>query len=307
VQIYLSNSTDLQTLETKILSIPYQGGQFSLADAIGLLETHVLSSSTGYRSGSTKIFFLLASNSTLSAAALQNLSAPLHAIAEVWAFGIGTSGSIYQDLNYLATPVNLTYSHQGYLLPTATSLTSLSLARQVAFNMSGPYCTRVPKVIVLEWGFSTAGAVTTITYGDEITWCLCVDQFVPHTITSRTSGLFNSGILSYQSNFTVTFSTTGTYQYFCQLHPFMLGTVIVNPFTGYTSIPMRRSIVEDSQSESANEAHAGLRLPSYTVVKSQQQAPNSSLAATFGMWHSMRRTFVITACNFILLQLTIDR
>lgn len=53
-----------------------------------------------------------------------------------------------------------------------------------------------------------------------------------HTVTSvnenfSNSNLFDSGLLSQDESFTVTYNKTGSYPYQCILHPFMTGNVIV--------------------------------------------------------------------------------
>jgi plastocyanin len=47
-----------------------------------------------------------------------------------------------------------------------------------------------------------------------------------HTATS-TTGVFDSGNLSPSRSYSYTFQTAGTYPYYCGLHPFMTGTVVV--------------------------------------------------------------------------------
>jgi plastocyanin len=49
---------------------------------------------------------------------------------------------------------------------------------------------------------------------------------VPHTVTSDTA-LFDSGTLQPGESFEYTFTTLGSYGYFCSLHPEMTGTVMV--------------------------------------------------------------------------------
>lgn len=60
--------------------------------------------------------------------------------------------------------------------------------------------------------------------GTIITW---VNKDVTqHTTTSNTAGLWDSGILNSGKSFSHTFSTPGTFTYFCNVHP-MSGTVVV--------------------------------------------------------------------------------
>jgi plastocyanin len=71
-----------------------------------------------------------------------------------------------------------------------------------------------------------------VTEGDTVTW-VNVD-FDPHTITSGTFGgddagdEFDSGYMGPQASFSHTFEDTGEFEYFCALHPNMVGTVIVS-------------------------------------------------------------------------------
>src|SRR5437764_694795 len=71
----------------------------------------------------------------------------------------------------------------------------------------------------------------TINVGDTIVWTQ--RDTTIHTVTSGNSptpnGLFNSGNLSLNQTFSHTFTTPGTFPYFCIPHStFMTGTVIVN-------------------------------------------------------------------------------
>ena len=65
----------------------------------------------------------------------------------------------------------------------------------------------------------------TVKAGAKVTWMNGDD--VPHQIVSA-SGQFNaSPVLDTDQRFSAIFSSTGTYQYFCSLHPQMQGTVVV--------------------------------------------------------------------------------
>jgi plastocyanin len=52
------------------------------------------------------------------------------------------------------------------------------------------------------------------------------DDDIPHTVVA-TDGTFRSGALDSEDKFTFTFDQSGTYDYFCSLHPHMMGKVIV--------------------------------------------------------------------------------
>jgi plastocyanin len=62
-----------------------------------------------------------------------------------------------------------------------------------------------------------------IAVGTSVTW---TNTEEPHTVTAR-DGSFNSGSIPQGGSFTHAFDTAGTFEYFCEIHPAMEGTVIV--------------------------------------------------------------------------------
>ncbi len=72
-------------------------------------------------------------------------------------------------------------------------------------------------------------ASVTVSPGTTITWRNIDDR--PHTVTDR-AGSFDSGIFDTGGTYTRTFDTPGTFQYFCTLHPDMVGTVSVTGADG---------------------------------------------------------------------------
>jgi amicyanin len=58
---------------------------------------------------------------------------------------------------------------------------------------------------------------------------------IPHTIVSPRN--FQSKALDTNDTFSFTFTTPGTYKYFCSLHPHMTGTVVVVATTGSIAPP----------------------------------------------------------------------
>jgi plastocyanin len=67
-------------------------------------------------------------------------------------------------------------------------------------------------------------ATVTVHAGDTVRWINDDDD--AHTVTA-TDGSFDSKGLDTSASWTHTFTKPGTYKYFCELHPFMKGTVIV--------------------------------------------------------------------------------
>lgn len=72
--------------------------------------------------------------------------------------------------------------------------------------------------------FSFSPAALTVTAGTTVTWINHDD--IPHNIVSSEQK-FKSKPLDTDDKYSFTFSTPGTYQYFCGLHPKMVGKVIV--------------------------------------------------------------------------------
>src|SRR2546428_255460 len=67
----------------------------------------------------------------------------------------------------------------------------------------------------------------TVKVGKTVTWVN--KDTVTHTVTSDGSSLFDSGFMPTGATFQFTFTTTGTYPYYCTVHPFMKGTIVVTP------------------------------------------------------------------------------
>jgi plastocyanin len=72
-------------------------------------------------------------------------------------------------------------------------------------------------------------SIITIKQGQQVTWSN--EDVAFHTVTSglydEPSDLFDSGHLDPEQKFIVSFDEPGTFDYFCTLHPWMAGKVIV--------------------------------------------------------------------------------
>jgi len=74
-------------------------------------------------------------------------------------------------------------------------------------------------------------AEVTVSVGETVTWSN--DDTAAHTVTSGTpsdgpDGTFDSSLFMAETTFEHTFDEAGTYDYFCMVHPWMIGTVQVN-------------------------------------------------------------------------------
>jgi LPXTG-motif cell wall-anchored protein len=87
-----------------------------------------------------------------------------------------------------------------------------------------------PKVIAAASGgvtiadFSFSPPSLTINQGDTVTWVN--NGPTAHSATAN-NGSFNTGILKAGQSGSHTFSQAGTFSYFCQPHPFMKATIVV--------------------------------------------------------------------------------
>ena len=72
--------------------------------------------------------------------------------------------------------------------------------------------------------YSPSTITVVIGVNNTVTWVNNDDA--PHTVTAD-DGSFNSGNMNSGQSWTHTFSTPGTYAYYCSYHPWMKGTVIV--------------------------------------------------------------------------------
>jgi len=78
-------------------------------------------------------------------------------------------------------------------------------------------------------------SVVTVDVGETVTWSN-VDT-AAHTVTSGTAadgpdGIFDSSLFMAGTTFEVTFDEAGTFEYFCMVHPWMAGQVIVGAMGG---------------------------------------------------------------------------
>jgi amicyanin len=69
----------------------------------------------------------------------------------------------------------------------------------------------------------------TVKAGTTVTWIN--EDDVPHTVASS-GKVFKSKALDTADKFSFTFTTPGTYDYFCSVHPHMTGAVVVEAASG---------------------------------------------------------------------------
>lgn len=74
-------------------------------------------------------------------------------------------------------------------------------------------------------GFAFKPAEINVPVGSTITWYN--KDSAAHTVTARDKS-FDSGKLSRNDTFSYTFKQSGTFEYYCTIHPFMEGKVVVD-------------------------------------------------------------------------------
>jgi len=67
-------------------------------------------------------------------------------------------------------------------------------------------------------------ATLTVPVGTTVTWTNQDEE--PHTLAAK-DGSFHSPGIDTHGTYSFTFSTPGSYDYICSIHPFMTGTVVV--------------------------------------------------------------------------------
>lgn len=94
-------------------------------------------------------------------------------------------------------------------------------------------------------------------------------DFVPHTANS-TAGTFDSGIIQTGKEFRYIFQNAGTYDYYCTIHPYMKGSIIVTPSNSPQPTP-----AEISPSQVGVTEHLSPGTMSVTTSTTSPQQPVS--------------------------------
>lgn len=87
-----------------------------------------------------------------------------------------------------------------------------------------------PATVVSIDNFTFAPQTLTVKAGTTVTWTNRDD--IPHGIAATNNAFTRSKALDTEDSFSFTFTTPGSYQYFCYVHPHMTGTIVVEAATG---------------------------------------------------------------------------
>ena len=113
--------------------------------------------------------------------------------------------------------------------PAALLLATL-IAASTVLVATPPTAAEEPPVSIKNFAYAPANRQ--VNAGDTVTWTNH-EAMVPHDVNTSVPGRpppvlpFESPLLKPGESFSFTFSVPGVYQYYCSLHPAMLGTVTV--------------------------------------------------------------------------------
>jgi plastocyanin len=113
----------------------------------------------------------------------------------------------------------------------------------VAAAFGAATATALAAIVLPGWAdtAASAGAVSidnftfgpqslTVKAGTTVTWTNKDD--IPHGIAATNNAFTRSKALDTDDSYSFTFTTPGTYQYFCYIHPHMVGTIVVEAASG---------------------------------------------------------------------------
>ena len=78
--------------------------------------------------------------------------------------------------------------------------------------------------------FTFTPQTLTVKAGTTVTWTNKDD--IPHGVAATGNAFKRSAAMDTDDSYSFTFTTPGTYQYFCYIHPHMTGTIVVEAATG---------------------------------------------------------------------------
>jgi len=114
----------------------------------------------------------------------------------------------------------------------ATHIRVATVLAVAAFTMAAVFpaaSAQAAETLVQIDHFICAPQRVSVKAGTTVTWVN--DDDIPHVVVASNK-LFKSKTLDTNDKFSFTFTTPGTYEYFCSLHPHMTGTIVVEAATG---------------------------------------------------------------------------
>jgi|SRR3989344_767524 len=110
---------------------------------------------------------------------------------------------------------------RGFLLVCIIALVIITGCSKQTQDNNTPATNQENTITISDFSFQPQEIM--INAGTELIWKQ--DDSVKHTVVS--AGAFESNVLSKGDEFKFKFDKPGTYEYYCSIHPFMKGKVIV--------------------------------------------------------------------------------
>ncbi len=111
----------------------------------------------------------------------------------------------------------------AFVMFVALALLSSTHGKNSEARESAPQKATKTEVVIDNFSFSPR--TTTVPIGATVTWTN--HDNVPHVVTSADDQFKKSPVLKAGQSFSNTFTTAGTYSYFCSIHPRMTAKIIV--------------------------------------------------------------------------------
>ena len=109
---------------------------------------------------------------------------------------------------------------------TALLLSALGVAALVTTASRAPSADIARSASIQIDNFHYTPAMLFVASGTTVTWKN--DDDSPHSVREK-EGKFKSAALDTDDTFSQSFTTPGEYEYFCSIHPYMTGKIVVKP------------------------------------------------------------------------------
>ena len=116
---------------------------------------------------------------------------------------------------------------------TFANLRGLGLAMAIAaatFQQLAATPARAQEIQITIDNFTFSPKELKVKAGTTVTWTNHDD--IPHGIASSNNAFAKSKVLDTDDSYSFKFTAPGTYQYFCYIHPHMVGSIVVESTTG---------------------------------------------------------------------------
>ncbi len=111
----------------------------------------------------------------------------------------------------------------------ASTLLGAAVGTALAAGVLFARADNAPTAVSID-NFTFGPQTLTVKAGTTVTWTNKDD--IPHGIASADNAFTKSRALDTDDSYSFTFTTPGNYQYFCYIHPHMVGTIVVEAASG---------------------------------------------------------------------------